>query len=167
LTIYNDHGAGDSCGGYKVWIELEAGNKTCNTEEIPDFDTGNTLLWFGKYLGSCRDFEFEKDWEQINFRVKENNTGDDFCPAFLYAFVDGDGENDVTFRSDDMYSCSTCTTYDYQTNDRNHIARKTAGSFYFELPQSGKSLDTFILFVTNIPQPLFSRICPNLVLNHF
>ena len=135
MTIYN----GDSCGGYKVWIELEAGNKTCNTKEIPDFSAGNTLLWFGKYLGSCRDFEFEKDWEEINFRVKENNTGDDFCPLKLYAFVDGDGENDVTFRSNDMYSCSTCTTYDYQTNHRNHIARKTAGSFYFELPQSGKS----------------------------
>ena len=150
MTIYNDQGRGDSCGGYSVWIELEVNNKTCNTKEIPDFSTGNTLLWFGKYLGSCRDFEFEKDWEQINFRVKENNTGDNFCPAYLYAFVDGDGENEVTFRSNDMYSCSTCTTYDYTTNDRNHIARKTAGSFHCELPQSGKSVDTFILFMLGI-----------------
>ena len=150
MTIYNDQGRGDRCGGYSVWIELEVNNKTCNTKEIPDFSTGNTLLWFGKYLGSRRDFEFEKDWEQINFRVKENNTGDNFCPAYLYAFVNGDGENEVTFRSDDMYSCSTCTTYDYTTNDRNHIARKTAGSFHFELPQSGKSVDTFILFMLGI-----------------
>ena len=133
----------DGCGGYQVWIELEVDNKTCNTKEIPEFSGGNTLLWFGKYLGSCRDFVFENDWEQINFRVKENNTGDNFCPTYLYAFVDGEGEIDVTFKSNDMYSCSTCTTYDYQTNNRNHIARKTGG--IFELPQSGKSVHTFIL----------------------
>ena len=154
------------CGGYKVWIELEVDNKTCNTKEIPKFSGGTTLLWFGTYLGSCRDFVFEENWEQINFRVKENNTGDNFCPTYLYVFVDGEGENDITFKSNEMYTCSTCTTYDYQTNDRNHIARK--------LPQSGKSVDTFILisfyayylpaeqaelFVTNIPQPLF---CPDL-----
>ena len=136
MTTYSK----DGCGGYKVWIELEVNNKTCNTKEIPDFSAGNTLLWFGKYLGSCRDFEFEKDWEQINFRVKENNTGDNFCPTYLYVFVDGEGENDITFKSNEMYTCSTCTTYDYQTNDRNHIARK--------LPQSGKSVDTFILLQT-------------------
>ena len=92
------HSSSD-CGGYNVWIEIEVGNQICNTSKIDSFSAGDTLLWFGKYLGSCRDFEFEKDWEQINFRVKENNTGDNFCPQYLYAFVDGDGENDVTFKS--------------------------------------------------------------------
>ena len=134
----------DGCGGLKVSIELEVDNKICNTKEIPNFIGGDTLLWFGTYLGSCRDFVFEENWEQINFRVKENNTGDNFCPTYLYVFVDGDGENDVTFKSNDMY-CSTCiSSYDYSTNDKNHNARKTAGSFYFELPQSGKSVNTFI-----------------------
>ena len=119
----------DGCGGLKVSIELEVDNKICNTKEIPNFIGGDTLLWFGTYLGSCRDFVFEENWEQINFRVKENNTGDNFCPTYLYVFVDGDGENDVTFKSNEMYSCSTCTTYDYTTNDRNHIARKTSKHF--------------------------------------
>ena len=125
----------DYCGGFKVWIEIEVDKKTCNTLEIPDFDPGNTLLWFGKYLGSCRDFEFGKDLEQINFKVKENNTGDDFCPKYLYAFV----EDGVTFRSDRM-AHESGDWYEYsKTNDRNHIARKTFGTF--ELPNSGKSFD--------------------------
>ena len=136
LTTYS----ADGCGGYKVWIELQVNNKTCNTIEIPEFSGGDTLLWFGKYLGSCREFVFEKKLEEINFRVKENNTGDNFCPTYLYAFVDGEGENVVTFKSNYMY-CSTCiSSYDYRTNDKNHIANKTAGTFYFELPQYGKSV---------------------------
>ena len=128
------HSSSD-CGGYNVWIEIEVGNQICNTSKIDSFSAGDTLLWFGKYLGSCRDFEFGKDLEQINFKVKENNTGDDFCPKYFYAFVEG-GNN---FRSDEM-AHESGDWYEYsKTNDRNHIARKTSGTF--ELPKSGKSFD--------------------------
>ena len=131
MTTHSD----DMCGGLNVWIEIEVDKKTCNTLEIPDFDRGNTLLWFGKYLGSCRDFEFGKDLELINFKVKENNTGNNFCPRYFYAFVEGG----VTFKSDLMAEASG-DTYDYQTNNRIHTARRTHGSF--ELPKSGKPIDT-------------------------
>ena len=105
LTTHSDN----ECGGYNVWIEIEVDKKTCITKEIPDFDAGNTLLWFGKYLGSCRGFEFGKDLDMINFKVKEK-TGNDFCPRYLYAFMD----SDVTFRSDEMTAW-----YEYDdTNDK-------------------------------------------------
>ena len=133
LTTHSD----DYCGGYNVWIEIEVDNKTCITKEIPEFDRGNTLLWFGKYLGSCRDFEFGKDLELINFKVKEN-TGDDFCPRYLYAFVEGG----VTFKSDEMAHAAGDWYERSKTNNRNHIARRTSGTF--ELPKSGKSFDTLV-----------------------
>ena len=134
LTTQSD----DYCGGYNVWIEIEVDNKTCITKQIPEFDRGNTLLWFGKYLGSCRDFEFGKDLELINFKIKEN-TGDDFCPRYLYAFVEGG----VTFKSDEMAHASGDWYERSKTNNRNHIARRTSGTF--ELPKSGKSFDTYVV----------------------
>ena len=125
------HGSSD-CGGYNVWIEIEADNKTCITKEIPEFYAGDTLLWFGKYLGSCRDFEFGNELDIINFKVKEN-TGNDFCPRYLYAFV---GDSDITFRSEEMTAW-----YEYDdTNDKNHIARRINEAF--DLPMSGNSFDT-------------------------
>jgi hypothetical protein len=127
LTTHSDN----ECGGYNVWIEIEVDKKTCITKQIPEFAAGNTLLWFGKYLGSCRDFEFGKDLDMINFKVKENTTND-FCPRYLYAFMD----SDVTFRSDEMTAW-----YEYDdTNDKNHIARRISGTF--ELPEAGKSFET-------------------------
>ena len=117
----------DYCGGYNVWIEIEVDKKTCITKEIPDFDRGNTLVWFGKYLGSCRDFEYGKDLKEIKFKVKENNTGDDFCPRYLYAFAEGG----VTFKSNEMVDW-----YEHsKTNNRTHIARRTSRAF--QLPKSG------------------------------
>ena len=123
--------SGTDCGGYNIWIEIEVDKKTCITKEIPGFSAGNTLLWFGKYLGSCRGFDFGKDLDMINFKLKEK-TNNDFCPKYLYAFMD----SDVTFRSEIMTDW-----YEYDdTNDKIHIARRTSGTF--ELPKSGKSFDT-------------------------
>ena len=68
----------------------------------------------------------------INFKVKEN-TGNDFCPRYLYAFV---GDSDITFRSEEMTAW-----YEYDdTNDKNHIARRINEAF--DLPMSGNSFDT-------------------------
>ena len=126
--------SGTDCGGYNIWIEIEVDKKTCITKEIPGFSAGNTLLWFGKYLGSCRDFEFGKDLNMINFKVKEK-TGNDFCPRYLYAFMD----SDVTFKSEEMTAW-----YEYaDTNDKNHIASRTSGTF--ELPKAGKSFDIYLV----------------------
>ena len=157
MTTHSD----DYCGGYNVWIEIEVNGKKCTTKEIPEFDRGNTLVWYGKYLSSCRDFEFGEDLELINFKVK-SNSNNKYCPRFLYAFMEGG----ITFKSDEMahefgdwYSKS-------KTNYRNHIARRTGGTF--ELPKSGKSFrvkfkSCFIsirqrLLFTNFPTIFWSQL---------
>ena len=117
--------SGSDCGGYDVWIEINVGNQTCNTTQIKEFSGGNTLLWFGKYLGSCQDIIFGRDLNMIDFKIKEPN-GNDFCPKYFYGFMDG-----ATFRSDimdDWYEVS-------KTNNRNHVARRIHG--IFELPKAG------------------------------
>ena len=55
----------------------------------------------------------------------------------LYAFVEGG----ITFKSDQMAHESGDWYQNSKTNYRDHIARRTSGTF--ELPKSGKSFDTF------------------------
>jgi len=125
LTTQSD----DYCGGYNVWIEIEVDGKTCATKEIPGFDRGDTLLWYGKYLSSCRDFEFGEDLELIIFKVK-SNSNNKYCPRYLHAFVEGG----ITFKSDQMAHESGDWYQNSKTNYRDHIARRTSGTF--ELPKS-------------------------------
>ena len=75
LTL-TTHSSSD-CGGYNVWIEIEVGNQTCNTSKIDEFSAGDTLLWFGKYLGSCRKFQFDSNLDSITFKIKV---------GFIYSF---------------------------------------------------------------------------------
>ena len=116
------------CGGYDVWIEINVGNRTCNTSKITEFDAGDTLLWVGKYLGSCQDFIFDKDLDDIHYKVKTEG-GNDFCPKYFYAFMDS-----ATFKSEIMTQWYEVS----KTNDKNHIARRTHGTFV--LPIAGKLL---------------------------
>ena len=85
LTTHSD----SDCGGYNIWIEIDVGHQTCNTSIIDEYSAGDTLLWFGKYLGSCRSFHFETGLNMINFRVKTNSTND-FCPLYFYAFMENE-----------------------------------------------------------------------------
>ena len=119
--------SGSDCGGYDVWIEINVGNQSCNTSQIDAFSAGETLLWFGKYLGSCRNFVFNTDLNMIYYKVKTEG-GNDFCPKYFYAFMDN-----ATFKSEILTDWYEVT----KTNDRNHTARRTHGTFI--LPNAGNS----------------------------
>ena len=123
--------SGPDCGGFNIWIEIDVGNFSCNTSVIDEYSAGNTLLWFGKYLGSCRSFKFDTDLDLLNFRAKTNSTND-FCPKYFYAFMDDD--DGITFKSDIMNDWHEVS----KTNDKNHTARRTHGDF--TLPNAGKFL---------------------------
>ena len=126
LTL-TTHGGSD-CGGYNIWIEIDVGHPTCNTSIVDEYHAGDTLLWFGKYLGSCRSFHFETGLDMINFRVKTNSTND-FCPLHFFAFMEN--EEGITFKSDYMDDWHEVS----KTNDKNHTARRTHGDF--TLPIAG------------------------------
>ena len=118
--------SGTNCGGYNVWIEINVGHQSCNTSVIDEFAAGNTLFWFGKYLGSCRKFHLDSNLDSIKFKIMTNST-DDFCPEYFYIF-----KEDVTFKSEHMNDWHEVS----KTNDKFHIASRTAGTF--ELPKNGK-----------------------------
>ena len=124
LTLVTQSGSG--CGGYNVWIEINVGHQSCNTSVIDEFSAGNTLFWFGKYLGSCRKFNLDSNLDSIKFKIKTNST-DVFCPDYFYVF-----KEDATFKSEHMNAWHEVS----KTNDKIHIARRTAGAF--ELPKNGK-----------------------------
>ena len=130
LTL-TTHSSSD-CGGYNVWIEIEVGNQICNTTKIDSFSAGDTLLWFGKYLGSCRKFQFDSNLDSITFKIKTIG-GDDYCPKYFYAFMDS-----IAFKSElmtDWYEEDTPGSY-HDTNHRIHLANRTSEAFI--LPLTGK-----------------------------
>ena len=128
LTLTTHSGIG--CGGYNVWIEFNVGEITCNTSVIPGFDAGNTLLWLGEYLGSCRNLEFDIGLKEVNFKIK-STSGDDFCPKYFFAFMN----HGVTFKSAEMFRVYDGDKNGFNTNDRNHVATRTQETI--ELPQTG------------------------------
>ena len=127
LTLTTHSGIG--CGGYKVWIEFNVGEITCNTSVIPEFDAGNTLLWLGEYLGSCRNLEFDIDLDEVNFKIKSNSK-DNFCPKYFFAFMN----HGVTFKSYKMFRNYDGDKDGRNTNEQNHVATKTQETI--ELPQA-------------------------------
>jgi hypothetical protein len=143
LTL-TTHG-GPDCGGYNVWIEIDVGHQTCITSIIDEFSPGDTLLWFGKFLGSCRSFHFGTDLDMINFRVKTKST-DKFCPLYFYAFMEN--EQSITFRSDYMSAW-------HGIGNKNHTARRTYGDF--TLPIAG-NFKIYNINCTKMVKTNYSRV---------
>ena len=128
LTLTSHSGIG--CGGYNVWIEINVGEITCNTSAISEFSAGNTLLWLGEYLGSCRNLEFDINLDEINFKIKSSNN-DDFCPKYFFSFMN----HGVTFKSPKMFRPYDGDKNGRNTNEQNHVATRTQETI--ELPQAG------------------------------
>jgi len=77
----------ESCGGENLYIEItHSGNKTCQTERKESFEPDWPISWTEKgknKLGGCKDIEFDAKDDTIDFKIKTDDGGDDFCPKKL------------------------------------------------------------------------------------